>query len=140
MTAADFTAFYPQFASFTPALVLSSFIDQANARFSDFGEDAEEARRLYTAHKLTLYDFTALPPSPSSTAPSAADRARAGKGQSETQVSSKKVGEVQVNYTRTSLSSSGASASTSLADLTETVYGLQLLTLLRLHGFTRYMP
>ena len=56
MTLAEFTAFYPQFAGFTPAVVLEEYIRQANSRFSAFSaEDAEEARRLYTAHKLTMY-------------------------------------------------------------------------------------
>ena len=62
MTQAEFTAFYPQFAGFTPAVVLTEYIRQANDRFSSFTEeDAEEARRLYTAHKLTMYARVALP-------------------------------------------------------------------------------
>ena len=62
MTQAEFTAFYPQFTGFTPAVVLTTYIAQANARFSSFSpEDAEEARRLYTAHRLTLYARVALP-------------------------------------------------------------------------------
>ena len=62
MTTAEFTAFYPQFAGFTPAVVLEGYIRQANSRFSSFSEeDAEEARRLYTAHKLTMYARVALP-------------------------------------------------------------------------------
>ena len=56
MTQSDFTSFYPQFAGFTPAVVLEGYICQANSCFSVFSaEDAEEARRLYTAHKLTMY-------------------------------------------------------------------------------------
>ena len=56
MSIAEFTAFYPQFAGFTPVVVLTEYIRQANKRFSAFSaEDAEEARRLYTAHKLTMY-------------------------------------------------------------------------------------
>ena len=43
MTLAEFTAFYPQFAGFTPAVVLTEYLRQANARFSSFeDEDAEE--------------------------------------------------------------------------------------------------
>ena len=61
MTEAEFTSYYPQFAGFQPAFVLSSCIAQANARFASFtAEDAAEARRLFTAHKLTLYARTAL--------------------------------------------------------------------------------
>ena len=77
MTAADFTAFYPQFAGFTPAVVLAEYIRQANARFSSFSpEDAEEARRLYTAHKLTMYARVALP---DNTIPSKSAIAAAGE-------------------------------------------------------------
>ena len=133
MTAEDFTAFYPQFAGFTPAIVLSEYLSQANARFGDFGEDANEARWLYTAHKLTLWAITAVP-SGSALTPTAL---AAGKGQSTSQIASKKVGDVQVSYAAaTSLS---AKAATGLADLTETEYGLQLLTLLREHNRPMYI-
>ena len=79
MQLSDFVAFYPQFAGFTPAVVLTEYIRQANARFSSFSEeDAEEARRLYTAHKLTLYARTALP---DGATPSKAAIATAGQAQ-----------------------------------------------------------
>ena len=62
MTQAEFTAFYTQFAGFTPAVVLTEYIRQANDRFASFTEeDTEEARRLYTAHTLTMYARVALP-------------------------------------------------------------------------------
>lgn len=62
MTQSEFTAFYPQFTGFTPSVVLTTYIAQAIARFSSFSpEDAEEARRLYTPHRLTLYARVALP-------------------------------------------------------------------------------
>ena len=135
MTQVEFTAFYPQFAGFTPAIVLSTYIAQANARFSSFTqEDAEEARRLYTAHRLTLYARVALP---DGTTPSKA--AIAAAGQAQQKIASKKVGEVSVTYA-TGASSSSVSASSDLADLTETSFGLQLLSLLRLYSMTRYVP
>ena len=133
MTQAEFTAFYPQFAGFTPAVVLTEYIRQANARFSAFtAEDAEEARRLYTAHKLTMYARVALPDgvTPSKSAISAA-------GQTQ-RVSSKKVVEVSVTYS--SGTSSSISTQTDLADLTETSFGLQLLSLLKFYSVTRYVP
>ena len=90
MTQVEFTAFYPQFAGFTPAIVLSTYIAQANARFGTFQpEDAEEARRLYAAHRLTMYARVALP---EGTTPSKA--AIAAAGQAQQKISSKKVGEV----------------------------------------------
>ena len=135
MTAAEFTAFYPQFAGFTPAVVLNEYIRQANSRFSAFSaEDAEEARRLYTAHKLTLYARIALP---DGTAPSKS--AIAAAGQAQQKIASKKVGEVSVTYA-TGASSSSVSASSDLADLTETPFGLQLLGLIKLYGRSVYVP
>ena len=106
MTQSEFTAFYPQFAGFTPAIVLSTYIAQANARFETFSpEDAEEARRLYAAHRLTMYARVALP---DGTTPSKA--AIAAAGQAQQKIASKKVGEVSVTYA-TGASSSSVSAS-----------------------------
>ena len=135
MTIAEFTAFYPQFAGFTPAIVLSTYLRQANDRFSSFSEeDAEEARRLYVAHKLTLYARIALPDgvTPSKSAIAAA-------GQSQQRIASKKVGEVSVTYA-TGASSSSVSVSTDLADLTETDFGMQLLGLIKMYGRSVYVP
>ena len=133
MTQEEFTAFYPQFAGFTPAVVMTTYIAQANARFSSFiPEDAEEARRLYTAHRLTMYARVALP---DGATPSKAALAATGEYR---QVASKKVGEVSVTYA--SGTSSAVFDSTDLADLTETSYGLQLLSLLKLYSMTRYVP
>ena len=132
LTQADFTAFYPQFTAFTPGVVLSEFLRQANARFSDFAEDTAEARRLYTAHKLTLYAATCLP---ENAEPTMALLADAGSG-IRSKVASKKVGEVSVTYYADT--SSRKSVSAGLQDLAETTYGLQLLSLLRLHGFAKY--
>ncbi len=135
MTQAEFTAFYPQFAGFTPAVVMTTYIGQANARFESFTpEDAEEARRLYTAHRLTLYARVALP---DGVVPSKAAIAAAGQRQQE--IASKKVGEVSVTYSSGS-SSATISAQTDLADLTETSFGLQLLSLLQLYSMSRYVP
>ena len=134
MTLAEFTAFYPQFAGFTPAVVLNAYVAQANERFSDFsGSDAEEARQLYAAHRLTLYARTALP---DGVTPSKA--AIAAAGQAQQKIASKKVGEVAVTYS--SGASSSSSVSTDLADLPETSFGLQLLSLLRLYGRSVYVP
>ena len=130
MTAEDFLTFYPQFTGFTPAAVLTETLAQANARFGSFGADAAEARRLYTAHRLTLYARTALPES--AAAPTMAQLASAGEARQ--QAVSKKVGEVSVSY------ASSSSVSTGLADLADTAFGLQLLTLLRLRSGTVYVP
>ena len=135
MTQSDFIAFYPQFAGFTPAVVLSEYIRQANTRFTSFSEeDAEEARRLYVAHKLTLYARIALPEgvTPSKSAIAAA-------GQAQQKVASKKVGEVAVTYMSGASSSSG-SVSTDMADLTETSFGMQLLGMIKLYGRSVYVP
>jgi len=135
MTAAEFTAFYPQFAGFTPAVVLEGYIRQANSRFSAFSEeDAEEARRLYTAHKLTMYARVALP---DGITPTKAQIAAAG--QTQQKIASKKVGEVSVTYS-SGASSSSVSVSTDLADLAETDFGMQLLSLIRLYSRSVYVP
>ena len=135
MTQAEFTAFYPQFAGFTPVVVMTEYIRQANIRFSAFSaEDAEEARRLYTAHKLTMYARVALP---DGVTPSKAQIAAAGQAQQK--IASKKVGEVSVTYS-SGTSSSSVSVSTGLADLTETDFGMQLLALLRLYSRSVYIP
>ena len=135
MLQSDFTAFYPQFAGFTPAVVLTEYIRQANSRFSSFSEeDAEEARRLYTAHKLTMYARVALP---EGVTPSKA--AIAAAGQAQQKIASKKVGEVAVTYS-SGTSSSAVSVSTDLADLTETDFGMQLLSLIRLYSRSVYVP
>ena len=135
MTESAFLAFYPQFTCFAGGVVLPEFLRQANARFSDFGEDVEEARRLFTAHKLTLYAASCLPEGV--TDATAVQIASAGKGSMQ-EIASKKVGDVSISYaTSTSTSSTN---STGLNDLNQTVYGLQLLSLLRLYGFARYIP
>ena len=135
MTAAEFTAFYPQFAGFTPAVVLAEYIRQANARFSDFvPEDAEEARRLYTAHKLTMYARTALPEDAV-----LSKSAIAAAGEARQKITGKKIGEVSVTYS-SGTSSSSLSVRTGLADLTETDFGLQLLSLIRMYARPVYVP
>ena len=135
MTESEFKSYYPQFAGFTPAFVLSSCIAQANARFSAFtAEDAEEARRLYTAHKLTMYARTALPDGIVAT-----KEQIAAAGQPPQRITGKKAGEVSVTYAAGASSASSA-ASTVLADLPETTFGLQLLSLIRLHSRSVYIP
>ena len=129
-----FLAFYPQFSSFSQGVVLPEYLRQANTRFSDFGEDAEEARRLFVAHKLTLYSASTPP---ENVPPSPAVLAAAGRGAMQ-EVASKKVGDISVSYSTSS--SVSASVSTGLNDLKETAYGLQLLSLLRLYGFAKYIP
>ena len=135
MTESEFTGFYPQFAGFTPAAVMAEYIRQANARFSAFTEgDAGEARRLYTAHKLTMYARTALPDEAPST-----KAAIAAAGQAQQKIAGKKVGEVSVTYAAGASSSSG-SVSTGLRDLTETDFGMQLLGLIKLYSRSMYVP
>ena len=134
LTAEAFLAFYPQFSPFAGGVVLPEYLRQANARFSDFGADTDEARRLYTAHKLTLYAASCVPEGIDE--PTRAQIASAGRG-SMREIASKKVGEVQISYSTGTSTSSGAY--TGLNDLNQTVYGMQLLSLLRIYGFQRYI-
>ena len=133
MTVEDFKDFYPQFTVFRPEIVMQEMVKLANARFEDFLEDAEDARRLYVAHRLTLYARSALPEGEE-----ASMGAIAAAGGKQKEVTSKKVGEVSVSYGDGS--SYGGSVSTVWADLTETTYGLQLLALIRMHAFGKYVP
>ena len=134
LTPEAFLAFYPQFSSFAGSVVLPEYLRQANARFSDFGEDTGEARRLYVAHKLTLYAASCVPEGIDE--PTRAQIASAGRGSMQ-EIASKKVGEVQISYSTGASYSSGAY--TGLNDLNQTVYGVQLLSLLRIYGFARYI-
>ena len=135
MTQSEFTAFYPQFSGFTPAIVLPEYIRQANDRFSGFvPEDAEEARRLYTAHKLTMY-AGGEPPATASGGNrySYAQLAAVGR-----KIAGKKAGEVSVTYS--SGISSAVNVSAGLAGLAETDFGLQLLGLIGQYGRAVYIP
>jgi len=133
MTESDFLTFYPQF-SVIPEAVLSAYVESAGLRFDEFDEDAEEARRLYTAHKLTLY-ARAVPSSSGAQGGVPSFSALALSGDSA-RVTSKKVDDVALSYS----SGASSSSSTRLADLPETLYGQQLLTLLRIHSYPRYVP
>ena len=130
MTEASFLAFYPQFSAFSTGAVLAEYVRQANARFGDFGEDAEEARRLLTAHRLTLYAAVCLPEGETASMDFLASAARGAMQE----VASRKVGEVSVTY-----SSTATNIETNLGDLKQTAFGLQLLSLLRLYGFAKYI-
>ena len=95
---------------------------------------AEEARRLYAAHKLTLYARTALPDGITATKAQIA-----AAGQPPQRITGKKAGEVSVTYAAGASPASSA-ASAALADLPETAYGLQLLSLIRLYSRSVYIP
>ena len=138
LTQEAFLAFYPQFRSFTPSVVLPDILSRANARFSDFGKDAEEARRLFTAHHLTMYAMTALPSTAPPGTPTSEVISSAGRAEGASRIASKRVGEVQVTYASSSLSSSSSSGA--LASLNETAYGRQLLVLMSLYSHPRYIP
>ena len=124
MTRQEFLAFYPQFSAVSP-IVLDAYIALAEARFTDLEEDTEEARRLYAAHKLTLYARTSA-----SSGASAETLSAAGDN---TMITGKHVGEISVSY-----GSRGSAGGNS--DLSLTTYGLQLLPLLKIHGYSRYVP
>ena len=62
----------------------------------------------------------------------------AAAGEPRQRIASKKAGEVAVTYA--SGASSAVPVSTDLADLPETSYGLQLLSLIRLYRKSVYVP
>ena len=133
MTVTDFMIFYPQFVGVFPEIVVSSYVEEANLRFEDFGADAEAARRLYIAHRLTLYAKT-MPAAMGTGAVSYSTLASAGDG---SKITSKKVDGVAVTYSDGKTASSSESEMT---DFTETIYGMQLLSLIRMYSYTRYIP
>ena len=132
MTADAFLAFYPQFDHVFPEIVVSSYVEEANLRLDDLGADAEAARRLYIAPRLTLYAKT-MPAAMETGAASYSALASAGDG---SRITSKKVDGVAVTYS----DGSSASESSELMDFTETIYGMQLLALIRMYSYTRYIP
>ena len=135
MTSADFLAFYPQFTSF-PSVVLNEYVAQSNARFDEFCDAQEEARRLYTAHKLTLYAQTYVPTPEEGANPSQVMSRIAGAGVAA-QALSKSVGGVSV-----SKSEGSALASISgYGEWKQTEFGLQLISLAKIAvAGGRYIP
>ena len=63
----------------------------------------------------------------------------AAAGQAQQKIASKKVGEVAVTYS-SGTSSSSVSVQTDLADLTETDFGMQLLSLIKMYARPVYVP
>lgn len=135
MTVSDFLAFYPQFSGVFPEVVLTAYVESASLRFDEFGEDAEEARRLLVAHRLTLYART-VPASLEGQGGVTSFSALSSAGDG-TKITSKKVDDVAITYAS---GNSGGGTATGLTDLAETTYGLQLLGLIRLHSCPRYVP
>ena len=125
MTKEAFLTFYPQFAA-VPDAVVTEYVDQSNARFGDFLDMTEEARRLYVAHKLTLYaqtysDVTKQTPT------AIGMKKLAGSGVAA-QALSKTVGGVSV----TKSEGSAVSGISGFAEWKQTEFGLQLISIARL--------
>lgn len=125
MTKEAFLAFYPQFTNF-PEVVVNEYVEQSNIRFEDFQDTAEEARRLYIAHKLTLYAQTYVPVLDGSN-PALLMSKVSGAGVSA-QALSKTVGGVSVSKTE----GSALSGLTGYAEWKQTEFGLQLITLAKI--------
>ena len=132
LTREMFLAFYPQFVGFEPEMVMEAYLEEANARFGDFGVDTAKARRLYVAHYLTMYARMAVPEGGKG-----GMKEIAWAGEREQKIASKKVGEVAVTYAAGS-SSSGAGSAT-FRELAETDFGLQLLDLIRMYSLPKYV-
>ena len=134
MTSEVFLAFYPQFTG-VPSVVLNEYVDQANLRFDDFLDAAEEARRLYVAHKLTLYAQTYADYN-SALAPAAMMTKLAGSGVAA-QALSKSVGGVSVSKSE----GSALSSISGYGEWKQTEFGLQLIGLAKIAvAGGRYVP
>ena len=132
MTYGCVVAFYPHLLGI-PEMVIDEYVRQANLRFSEALDAAEEARRLYVAHKATLWAQSAIQTADGKT-PSLSRIASAGVA---AQSLSKSVGGVSVSKSE----GTGVSSIQGYGELKETVYGLQLIGLLKtmtLGG--RYIP
>lgn len=125
MTSESFLAFYPQFSSIPP-VVLDEYVAQSNLRFHDFLDSEEEARRLYIAHKLTLYAQTYAPEMTNLPTASAMTKL-SGVGVSA-QALSKSVGGVSVSKTE----GSALSSISGYGEWKQTEFGLQLITLAKI--------
>jgi len=130
-----FLAFYPQFSSI-PSVVIDEYTNQSNARFEDFLDSAEEARRLYIAHKLTLWAQTFVP-APSGTENPAVVMSRLSGAGVSAQALSKSVGGVSVSKSE----GSATSGLSGWAEWKQTEFGLQLIGLAKIaYAGGRYIP
>ena len=125
MTPEKFTAFYPQFLAI-PAHVLEEYVNQANARFSNFDDEAEHARLLYVGHKLTLYaqTYAELPEG----LPRESVMSKIAGAGVAAQALSKSVGGVSVSKTE----GSATSGISGFAEWKQTEFGLQLIGLAKI--------
>lgn len=134
MTRADFIEFYPQFAAM-PEDVCNEYIRQAELRFGDFEDMTDEARRLYVAHKLTLYAQTYAEIA-GGTPIAAGMKKLAGSGVAA-QALSKTVGGVSVSKSE----GSAVQGISGFAEWKQTEFGLQLIGLARIYSFGgRWVP
>lgn len=133
MTRVEFLAFYPHFRAM-PDVVLDAYVGDANRRFSDMLDAAEDARRLYTAHKLTLYAKSVPSSSGSGGAPATVEQIAAAG--SSMQATSKSVGGVSVSLSE----GSGVGAIRGFGEWKTTVYGVQLIALVRASLGMVYVP
>ena len=135
MTKEIFLAFYPQFSS-VPSVVIDEYTNQSNARFEDFLDSAEEARRLYIAHKLTLWAQTFVPAPSGAENPAVVMSRLSGAGVSA-QALSKSVGGVSVSKSE----GSATSGLSGWAEWKQTEFGLQLIGLAKIaYAGGRYIP
>ena len=135
MTCAAFLAFYPQF-SICAHEVIDEYVNQSNNRFSDFADAQEEARRLYVAHKLTLYAQTFANITEETTPSAGAMKLLAGAGVAA-QALSKSVGGVSVSKSE----GSAVSSISGYGEYKQTAFGLQLISLAKIAtAGGRYIP
>lgn len=133
MTKEAFLSFYPQFA-IIPAPVIEEYVSQAERRFSDFEDAQEEARRLYVAHKLTLYAQTYA--EATQEAPTIMSMKRLAGAGVAAQALSKSVGGVSVSKSE----GSAISGISGYAEWKQTAFGMQLITLAKMTNAFKWVP
>ena len=119
-----------------PHVVIETYAEQSNVRFDEFADAAEEARRLYIAHKLTLYAQT-YAPRPGSGENESTIMARISGAGVSAQALSKSVGGVSVSKSE----GSATSGLSGYAEWKQTEFGLQLIGLAKTaYAGGRYIP
>ena len=135
MTSTEFLAFYPQFGAI-PTTVLETYVEDSNLRFDEFQDAQEEARRLYVAHKLTLYAQT-WSPAQTGGSPTLVGMAALKSAGVAAQALSKSVGGVSVSKTE----GSALASISGYGEWKQTEFGLQLITLAKIAtAGGRYVP
>lgn len=105
--------------------MIDEYIESANLRFSEMQDAQEEARRLYVAHKLTIWaqSFSGI-----SSDPQQASLSQLASAGMAAQTLSKSVGGVSVSKSE----GSAVNSVSGYAEWKQTTFGMQLISLCKI--------